>query len=940
MQILEELGTFVVSVALALAILGAAAVVLYYFNPQQPVDHAKAAFYPLVKPLNKTHVWLGVKPSADRVEVVELKYQYRGRWVDVPVARLTADRAVWLNATDGRPAAVPCSANVTVATRYGTAMRSLSFTPVCIQRQDMAKTSLTSLEQALISYADYVLDYVFYARVPVMSAFFRFGSINVAFQNIGKYPYMVLDNLTSPGFRFYITERPSFRALTLVPEDVENIYSIPSRGPNQELFTRFVKLLNNTSRWEGNTTLHIYDYNPSAPTQPQYIVSEMYRWLNIAVFRNGSNVMVWLNGARAYNGTGNTVVIQNVTKNVALCRRIDSGGCSLTWVDALFALTNGTAIGYNVTVALPGCPVVHIHNSPVAALRYLYTIQWIDGRYVEVYDRIIGPIEIENLLKTNGYDPNKNLACKNSLNTWKHNLTWGYSQYVYSKPIAVAKLVKTPLGLHLGVANDTLYLVYTKEYFTGTDKLIYAGSYYRPVIFQMRDGTNSTYIPLSSWSGWVYLQNVQIPYGNLSVSKTYYLMPSGPLFGNRTDGRWKYYVLGVVPPLRSYNLHLSRSPNGLTVQWADPTCGLSANCTKKMVLSTPGIYYIALHQPSSRLPTFNIMLHYIDTYVAMAVLNPAGRWKLWNVQPGVVCSDMNVQNPWAIVPSLPGDISWYDAKSCCKNNECHTYLVASNSKTFFFTKDGEIVHQLPVAELRANRPLTATVYWDGKTHVVGYTFGDEYNLRLFYAVNSTTAIPVMFEYTGPIGAYVYNLTTEVKAAAVKKHVHSVNNPDGSTTYYTFANYSYVGYVQLTFDNGKLASYDAIYGWGIVLVDKRTETPPPPPPPTISNLVLRFLGGPPNGTCVPAVSTIEAGILHRNLQKTDKGYSVEVYKRYIVTTTGCGYNETHETFQYVTTVTANGQDYHVIDRNGNMCGFKDACNGPDGWVQCYCQPDRG
>jgi hypothetical protein len=34
MRIIEELGTFVISVALALAILGVAAVLLYYFNPQ------------------------------------------------------------------------------------------------------------------------------------------------------------------------------------------------------------------------------------------------------------------------------------------------------------------------------------------------------------------------------------------------------------------------------------------------------------------------------------------------------------------------------------------------------------------------------------------------------------------------------------------------------------------------------------------------------------------------------------------------------------------------------------------------------------------------------------------------------------------------------------------------------------------------------------------
>ncbi|MFZ8841479.1 MAG: hypothetical protein ACO2PM_21675 [Pyrobaculum sp.] len=199
MLIVEELGTFVVSVALALAVLGAAAVMLYYFNPQQPVDHAKAAFYPLVKPLNKTHVWLGVKPSADKVEVVELKYQYGGRWVDVPVARLTADRSVWLNATDGRPAAVPCSANVTVATRYGTAARSLSFTPVCLQRQPQIRDDLTVLLQQMVSYGSYVLDYVAYRSTPVLTAYFGFGSMHIGFQNVGPFPYMAVRGAPTGG---------------------------------------------------------------------------------------------------------------------------------------------------------------------------------------------------------------------------------------------------------------------------------------------------------------------------------------------------------------------------------------------------------------------------------------------------------------------------------------------------------------------------------------------------------------------------------------------------------------------------------------------------------------------------------------------------------------------------------------------------------------------
>jgi hypothetical protein len=190
MRILEELGTFIISIALAVVLIGVAAVVLYYFNPQQPVDYAKAAFYPLVKPLNKTHVWLGVKPSADRVEVVELKYQYRGRWVDVPVARLTADRAVWLNTTDGRPAAVPCGANVTVATRHGTASRAASFTPVCLQRQLQIRDDLTVLVEQMVSYGSYVLDYVTYKSTPVLTAYFAFGSLHIGFQNVGPFPYM------------------------------------------------------------------------------------------------------------------------------------------------------------------------------------------------------------------------------------------------------------------------------------------------------------------------------------------------------------------------------------------------------------------------------------------------------------------------------------------------------------------------------------------------------------------------------------------------------------------------------------------------------------------------------------------------------------------------------------------------------------------------------
>jgi len=279
MQILEELGTFVVALALALAILGVAAVALYYFNPQQPVDHAKAAFYPLVKPLNATHVWLGVKPSADRLEVVELKYQYGGRWADVSVARFTADRAVWLNTTDGRPVAVPCSANVTVATRYGTASRAVSFTPVCLQRQPQLRDDLTVLLQQMVSYGSYVLDYVAYKSTPVLTAYFGFGSMHIGFQNVGPFPYMAARGAPTGGGLW----PPSTYAVSLAPGEHRNIGNIPSGEP---WFTI------------PNSTCRPVDSGPIY----EGVCGVMHRWMNVYVYWNDT-LEIWINNVRVYNGT-------------------------------------------------------------------------------------------------------------------------------------------------------------------------------------------------------------------------------------------------------------------------------------------------------------------------------------------------------------------------------------------------------------------------------------------------------------------------------------------------------------------------------------------------------------------------------------------------------------------------------------------------------------
>jgi hypothetical protein len=277
MQILEELGTLIISVALAVVLIGVAAVMLYYFNPQQPLDHAKAAFYPLVKPLNATHVWLGIKPSADKVEVVELKYQYRWRWVDVSVARFTADRAVWLNATDGRPVAVPCSANVTIATQYGAASRAVSFTPVCLQRQPQVRDDLTVLLQQMMSYGSYVLDYVAYKSTPVLTAYFGFGSMHIGFQNVGPFPYMAVRGAPTGAGQW----PPSVRAMVLTPGEHRSIENMPSvwlEGDSDDVIANLCNM-----------------YGRGA-------CGVMHRWLNIYVYWNDI-LEIWINNVRVYNGT-------------------------------------------------------------------------------------------------------------------------------------------------------------------------------------------------------------------------------------------------------------------------------------------------------------------------------------------------------------------------------------------------------------------------------------------------------------------------------------------------------------------------------------------------------------------------------------------------------------------------------------------------------------
>ena len=237
--------------------------------------------------LHRNGVWLGVKPSADKVEVVELKYQYRGGWVDVPVARLTADRAVWLNATDGRPVAVPCSANVTVTTRYGTAARSLSFTPVCLQREEGVWVDLTGIKLAMEAYARFLAEYYAMANTPVLTAYYR---VEPGGDRPDRF-YVELKN---------IWREPLVLIMTSDLNTVSNLLSgrvlpYPEYAPGRGLPYPILLEPNEVMRLS-SSLLHWPTVNA-----PGFSDAGWHRWIYLDA--SVHSLELWTNGVPAYNGT-------------------------------------------------------------------------------------------------------------------------------------------------------------------------------------------------------------------------------------------------------------------------------------------------------------------------------------------------------------------------------------------------------------------------------------------------------------------------------------------------------------------------------------------------------------------------------------------------------------------------------------------------------------
>jgi len=137
----------------------------------------------------------------------------------------------------------------------------------------------------MVSYGSYVLDYVTYKSVPVLTAYFAFGSMHIGFQNVGPFPYMAVNGSPAGAGQW----PPSVHALVLTPgEHYNNVYEISSL----ELWT--------IDPW--TYPYYVITLKTICDTYGRGACSVMQRWLNVYVYWNDT-LEIWINNVRVYNGT-------------------------------------------------------------------------------------------------------------------------------------------------------------------------------------------------------------------------------------------------------------------------------------------------------------------------------------------------------------------------------------------------------------------------------------------------------------------------------------------------------------------------------------------------------------------------------------------------------------------------------------------------------------
>jgi len=259
-----------------------------------------------------------------------------------------------------------------------------------------------------------------------------------------------------------------------------------------------------------------------------------------------------------------------------------------------------------------------------------------------------------------------------------------------------------------------------------------------------------------------------------------------------------------------------------------------------------------------------------------------------------------------------------------------------NNYTVSMYKDGQYLYKVPVyvctgplitcgsGPWAPTQKLAIPVFWGSSGVAVGVApfvhIKDSvgYGAGLTYVADRQTAVLPFYYRYNLTGAYPYRLEVQIDTAEKK-----IAEADG----WIYINVTYSGYLKLYLGD-KLVAYDALYGWTI----RRDQAPPPP---------VYSEPGEPETTCVPQKVRIPKGMEHRNLQKGQNGYSVQVVKKYEVHEFGCGVDRTYTDTVSAGVYTANGNSYHTTDPCGRVCGYQQAqnCGGVVYCGSCTCEQRR-
>ena len=383
--------------------------------------------------------------------------------------------------------------------------------------------------------------------------------------------------------------------------------------------------------------------------------------------------------------------------------------------------------------------------------------------------------------------------------------------------------------------------------------------------------------------------NVPVPgYGAKGFTRTIYVMPPAPYLGG--DRR----LFGAVTPFLVRSLTALRASNGTVfVSYA------TENGTVKMLtFNTPnGAFYLE-EPPSGTVPEGFRQVFYIYAEGPYAVA------------VGIEYKKIYGRYYWVPFVHSSSDVEcWFRGDWPPSGVFCNVWGRWSVTISWSIDSNGVVsVYRNGVFQRRTRLgQISAALAWtpDGRIYAASGVG----------MASDTARVSVPFAYRWSLsGAYNYTLTLSV--ATDKKLVAS-----WSVFYITWYlhNVTYRGVMNLTY-NGKPVALDAFYGWYYMLT---SYTPPPPPPPPPS--------GPPPveaATCIPTMIKIGEDQVHKELNKGDKTYSVQVVNYAIWRITGCGQDYTYKVATSVRTLTANGDIYQVTDPKGNVCGYQQAqtCGG--------------